>query len=267
MNCRALSRCDIPRHQYRQRQRPTAAVLAGLLLAALAPGTSSAVTAPPQGVQIYSIQLGAVGIGTSRIVWQRQATGMQSNAVVHISAMLDQHQKLQLDHTGLPSHYRLDATVQGHHTRLDVTRTPTAIVEQVVQDGRHSTTRLPTTKPVDWLDNNSFDTLQALLKRHHGELAAGTTLRVFVPQARQFGQFTVKSMEPEQTSPADPEAGDASPQVPAQPPQLRLKVQLEVANKTVPLVLVVNAGNGQLLRYRQPTLGVTVNLAQPGPIP
>ncbi|HEU0197779.1 MAG TPA: hypothetical protein VFQ88_11285 [Nevskiaceae bacterium] len=196
---------------------------------------------------IYRISLDRTMIGTSRITWHSLEGERSSDEEVDIPGMLDQRQSLWLDTQGFPTVYRLAARIQGHDTHIDVQRVPGAIVETVRQGGRTRTRRFASVSPVDWLDNNSFDTLQALLDRNRKRLAAGLRLRVFVPQAQRFGEFTVVRAQTEKPA----EAARA---------QLTLRISLTVGKDTVPLQLTVNAINGVLLSYHQPEREVTVSL-------
>lgn len=250
MICPPMSKHDNNRHR---RARPGRGLsifwILALAVSTLLPATVAA-AAPAIGTQLYRIQLGEVVIGASRIIWKKTATGVKSDGIVHITAMLDQHQHLQLDNSGLPIHYRLEATVQGQHrTIIEVNREAGAIREVVIRDGHRSQIRLPSKQPIDWLDNNSFGSLQALLSRHHDRLQPGTTLRVFVPQARQFGRFEVISSSLKSR-------------------WRLLKCRLTVGRDSVPLELAVDSETGRLLGYHQPKLRVKAILTPPGgPVP
>ncbi|HEX7381378.1 MAG TPA: hypothetical protein VF265_04405 [Nevskiaceae bacterium] len=246
-------------------RHPCKGLLAGVVVAVLLtlPASwpvraASAPDAPAEQAQVYRIQLGALAVGATRITWQPDADGWVSDALVHIGGMLDQRQRLYLDASGLPRRYVLDATVQGHRTHIDVRREPAAIAETVRVDGRESTTRFASSTPVDWLDNNSFDTLQALLRRNRARLVAGTRIEVFVPQARRFGWLAVDQAKLETT--------DGERDKPREILDLRLR--LTVGSDTVPIALAVDPRNATLLEYRQPRRDVEVVLTRrSGPVP
>lgn len=257
MSHRVPSHFDAARHPRRK-------LLGGLVLAlclalpAVWPGHAAAAETMPGEGQVYRIQLGALAVGASRIVWQADGDGRVSNALVHIGGMLDQRQCLHLDAAGLPRRYVLDATVQGHQTHIDVRRESSEIVETVRIDDRESTTRLASATPVDWLDNNSFDTLQALLHRNRARLVAGTRIEVFVPQARRFGWLAIDQV----TSRSSERSGSTTRSI------LDLRLRLTVGADTVAIELAVDPRDGALLEYRQPRREVEVVLTRrAGPIP
>lgn len=230
------------------------ALLFALALTAL----ETTAQAHPFGTSAYLIRLGKAPIGTSVMTWTTLDGARHGDSLTRLDALLLQHQRLALDAAGLPVRYTLRARAQGRETRIEVRRTAGEIIERVRQDGQTHSYHFPSPVPVDWLDNNAFDTLQALLYRHRGRLSNGTVLPVFVPQARAFGRFAVTHAALRNA----PLAGTAPRAV------LHLQVALTVDGDTVPLRLDVVPEDGTLLRYRQPALGVSVTRIASGlPVP
>lgn len=212
-----------------------------VLALALAMGMAQAHAGTTPG--LYAILAKSALIGSSRIAWRDDHR--HSDAIVHLDGMLDQHSQLWLDGDGWPVRYRLEARVQGRDSLVMVIRKSGEIIETVLQNGRSRTQRLPCAEPVDFIDNNAFGTLQALLWRSHGILDAGDTLRVFVPQAERFGRFSVTS------------AVDRAARGGEQAKTVReIEARLSVGARSVPLTLWLDRDNGHLLRYVQPELHV-----------
>lgn len=227
-------------------RRPAVASL--LLLGCMLASFSLPVQARPFDDGAYLIRLGKTPIGASLVMWTRRDGVRHGDALTRIDRLLIQHQRLELDAAGLPTRYILRASTQGRESRIEVQREAGVIIEHVQQGGQTRTYRIPSPQPVDWLDNNAFDTLQALLYRWHGRLASGTVVPVFVPQARTFGRFAVEQAALRTA----PMAGQGTRAV------LHLQATLTVDGDTVPLQLDVMPGDSTLLRYRQTALGVTV---------
>lgn len=207
---------------------------------------------------IYDIQAGDAAVGISSVSWAAQDSNRMSrmaSASTELSNALVQHDRLWLDAEGWPRRYRLSANVQGHPIQIDVKRSKSELIETVTQGSQQHTRTFASPTPVDFIDNNSLDGLQALLDRLHSKPTAGSDLRVFVPQAQSFGTLhfdTVRNLH---------ETLDHTRMA------IRsISARISVGDNSVPLILWLNPTDGRLLRFAQPQRQVTMTLrkaAQP----
>lgn len=230
---------------------PEALRLLPLLLMLLAcPRGAAAATS----LSLYDIRIDGTESGISSVQWSAPDQIRQGNASTELPGALVQHDQLQIDAAGFPIRYRLEADVQGHHTRVDVQRHDDGLDVTIDQDDSNSTRHFASAEPVDIIDNNSLDGLQALLDRLRGQPAHGSTLRVFVPQALAFGTLAFDKSTLTQES--------------FEGAQRRLRsitASLTVKGKRVPLTLWLDPTSGQLLRFAQTSQQVTMTLRPPAP--
>ena len=200
-------------------------------------------------IAIYDIRIDGVGSGVSSVRWTPPGHLRQANASTELPGALVQHDQLQVDGSGFAQRYRLEADVQGHYTQIEVRRDADRLQVTIEQDATRSRRQFDSPQPVDVLDNNSLDGLQALLDRLGGRPRARSSIQVFVPQALAFGTLDFDAIALEHHT-----LGGDSRSVRA------ISATLTVKGKHVPLELWLDPDSGQLLRFAQPDQQVTMTL-------
>lgn len=214
-----------------------------LLLSCLCTAQAAASTA------IYDIRAENALVGISSISWTAQNGGRVASASTELPDTLVQHDRLWLDPEGWPMRYRLSANVQGHSIQIDVRRSKSELIETVTQGSQRHTQTFPSPAPVNFIDNNSLDGLQALLDRLHGKPKPGSKLQVFVPQAQSFGTLHFDAVR------------STHERLDGKRLALRsISAQLSVGRSSVPLTLWLDPADGRLLRFAQPLRQVTMTL-------
>ncbi len=204
---------------------------------------------------IYDIRADDAPLGISSVSWAQLDGSRAGSASTELPNALVQHGRLWLDALGWPSRYHLSANVQGHPVEIDVQRNGKELIETVTQNGQRHTRTYPRSTPIDFLDNNSLDGLQALLDRLHGKPKPGSHLQVFVPQAQGFGTLHFDTVRETHETLDDVRLAIRS-----------ITAKLSVGGDSVSLTLWLNPADGRLLRFAQPQRQVTMtlrNAAQP----
>jgi len=198
---------------------------------------------------IYDIRVGDAPAGISGVSWAAPNGSQMASASTELPGVLVQHDRLWLDIQGWPLRYHLGANVQGHSIQIDVKRIRSELIETVTLGGQKHTQRFASPGPVDFIDNNSLDGLQALLDRLHGSPKPGSELKVFVPQAQRFGTLHFDTVHNVHKTLDHTSRTIRS-----------IHSRLSVGDHSVPLTLWLDPTDGRLLRFAQPQRQVTMTL-------
>ncbi len=198
---------------------------------------------------IYDIRAGDAPAGISSVSWAAPNGGRMASASTELHGALVQHDRLWLDTQGWPLRYHLSANVQGHSVQIDVKRIRSELIETVTLGGQQHTQSFASPTPVDFIDNNSLDGLQALLDRLHGTPKPGSELKVFVPQAQRFGTLHFDTVHNVHKTLDRTRRAIRS-----------IHARLSVGDHSVPLTLWLDPTDSRLLRFAQPQRQVTMTL-------
>lgn len=197
----------------------------------------------------YDIRSGKTPLGVGHLSLTQDQGRRVISSSAELPLVLQQHNRLWLNAKGWPVRYRLDARLQDKVIRIEVRREHRQLIETVTRAGKTQTQRFAAATAVDFIDNNTLGGLQALLNRLHGKPQPGSQLRVFLPQARQFGVLHFLSVR------------TALKTINGRRIKVRvIKAQLKVNHKQVPLRLWLDPADGVLLRFDQPQRQVTMTL-------
>lgn len=198
---------------------------------------------------IYDIRTGDAPAGISGVSWAAPNGGRMASASTELPGALVQHDRLWLDTQGWPLRYHLGANVQGHSIQINVKRIRSELIETVTLGSQQHTQSFASPTPVDFIDNNSLDGLQALLGRLHGTPKPGSELKVFVPQAQRFGTLHFDTVHNVHKTLDRTRRAIRS-----------IHARLSVGDHSVPLTLWLDPTDGRLLRFAQPQRQVTMTL-------